>query len=151
VTRVSRARITTPKFPAVLVDVQRVAPPVHGCRPGPPPQQADLLLCAYASHGDTKHILCSPAHPPSVRVRVYIVRLAEKFQKPVILTSDLDIGMNDCFFFYFSFFLPFFFFFVGGPRLTWMTLTTERGRVCPPSRSRKEATFHRYADEDGVL
>jgi 2-oxoglutarate ferredoxin oxidoreductase subunit alpha len=77
----------------VVVDVQRVGPST-----GMPTrtQQGDLLSCAYASHGDTKHILLFPANPAECfEFAVKSFDLAERFQTPVIMMSDLDIGMND--------------------------------------------------------
>jgi 2-oxoglutarate ferredoxin oxidoreductase subunit alpha len=119
------------EIPAVLVDVQRVGPST-----GMPTrtQQADLLLCAYASHGDTKHILLFPAHPAECfEFAVKSFDLAEKFQTPVILLSDLDIGMNDWVV----------------PRLTWSdTYKPDRGRVLSSEQIEKLGHFHRYADED---
>ena len=81
------------EIPAVIVDVQRTGPST-----GMPTrtQQADMLLCAYASHGDTKHILLFPANPNECfDFAVRCFDLAEQFQTPVFLLSDLDIGMND--------------------------------------------------------
>jgi 2-oxoglutarate ferredoxin oxidoreductase subunit alpha len=120
------------EVPAVLVDVQRVGPST-----GMPTrtQQADLLLCAYASHGDTKHILLFPAHPAECfEFAVKSFDLAERFQTPVILMSDLDIGMNDWVV----------------PRLTWNdSYKPDRGRVLSPEQIEKlTAPFHRYSDED---
>lgn len=119
------------EIPAVLVDVQRVGPST-----GMPTrtQQGDLLSCAYASHGDTKHILLFPAHPAECfELAVKSFDLAEKFQTPVILMSDLDIGMNDWVV----------------PRLTWNDgYKPERGRVLSPEQIEKLGHFHRYADED---
>jgi 2-oxoglutarate ferredoxin oxidoreductase subunit alpha len=119
------------EIPAVLVDVQRVGPST-----GMPTrtQQADLLLCAYASHGDTKHILLFPAHPAECfEFAVKSFDLAERFQTPVMLLSDLDIGMNDWVV----------------PRLTWNdSYKPDRGRVLSPEQIEKLTVFHRYADED---
>jgi len=81
------------EIPAVIIDVQRTGPST-----GMPTrtQQADILLCAYASHGDTKHILLFPANPHEVfELTVASFDLAEHFQTPVFVLSDLDIGMND--------------------------------------------------------
>lgn len=81
------------EIPAVVVDVQRVGPST-----GMPTrtQQSDLLECAYASHGDTKHIVLIPANPKECfEMAVAAFDLADQFQTPVILMSDLDIGMND--------------------------------------------------------
>jgi 2-oxoglutarate ferredoxin oxidoreductase subunit alpha len=119
------------EIPAVLVDVQRVGPST-----GMPTrtQQADLLLCAYASHGDTKHILLFPAHPAECfEFAVKSFDLAEKFQTPVILMSDLDIGMNDWVV----------------PRFSWdNSYKPDRGRVLSPEEIEKLTAFHRYSDED---
>jgi 2-oxoglutarate ferredoxin oxidoreductase subunit alpha len=119
------------EIPAVLVDVQRVGPST-----GMPTrtQQADVLSCAYASHGDTKHILLFPANPAECfEFAVQSFDLAEKFQTPVIMLSDLDIGMNDWVV----------------PRLTWNdSYKPERGRVLSPEQIEKLGHFHRYADED---
>ena len=81
------------EIPAVIVDVQRTGPST-----GMPTrtQQADIMMCAYASHGDTKHIVLVPGESPRVlRVRGASFDLAERFQTPIFLLSDLDIGMND--------------------------------------------------------
>ncbi len=81
------------EVPIVIFDVQRVGPST-----GMPTrtQQGDILACAYASHGDTKHVLLVPANPAEC---FYFARdafdLAERFQTPVFVLSDLDIGMND--------------------------------------------------------
>ena len=119
------------EIPAVLVDVQRVGPST-----GMPTrtQQADVLSCAYASHGDTKHILLFPANPAECfEFAVKSFDLAEKFQTPVIMLSDLDIGMNDWVV----------------PRLSWDdSYRPERGRVLSAEQIEKLGHFHRYADED---
>ena len=81
------------EIPAVVIDVQRVGPST-----GMPTrtQQGDLMECAYASHGDTKHILLFPANPAECfEFAVEVFDLAERFQTPVFMLSDLDIGMND--------------------------------------------------------
>ncbi|HKQ70058.1 MAG TPA: 2-oxoacid:acceptor oxidoreductase subunit alpha [Polyangiaceae bacterium] len=81
------------EIPVVLVDVQRTGPST-----GMPTrtQQGDILACAYASHGDTKHILLFPANPEECfYFAVKSFDLAERFQTPVFMLSDLDIGMND--------------------------------------------------------
>ncbi|HXI59743.1 MAG TPA: 2-oxoacid:acceptor oxidoreductase family protein, partial [Polyangia bacterium] len=81
------------EIPTVIVDVQRVGPST-----GMPTrtQQGDLLACAYASHGDTKHILLFPANPGECfELAIKSFDLAEKFQTPVFMLTDLDIGMND--------------------------------------------------------
>ena len=81
------------ELPAVLFDVQRVGPST-----GMPTrtQQGDLLAAAYASHGDTKHVLLFPRDPHECfELAVTAFDLAERLQTPVIVMSDLDIGMND--------------------------------------------------------
>ncbi len=81
------------EIPAVIVDVQRTGPST-----GMPTrtQQADIMMCAYASHGDTKHIVLFPANPHECfDFAVASFDLAERFQTPVFMLSDLDIGMND--------------------------------------------------------
>ncbi|HEY1305440.1 MAG TPA: 2-oxoacid:acceptor oxidoreductase family protein, partial [Vicinamibacterales bacterium] len=81
------------EVPAVIFDVQRTGPST-----GMPTrtQQGDLMLCAYASHGDTRHICLYPADPrEAFECAVAAFDLAERFQTPVFVLSDLDIGMND--------------------------------------------------------
>ncbi len=81
------------EIPAVLFDVQRGGPST-----GMPTrtQQSDLLSCAYASHGDTKHLLLIPSDPNECfHLSVQAFDIAERFQTPVILLSDLELGMND--------------------------------------------------------
>jgi 2-oxoglutarate ferredoxin oxidoreductase subunit alpha len=59
-------------------------------------QQSDLLLAAYASHGDTKHVLIFPADPhESFEFAAQAFDLAERLQTPIFVMMDLDIGMND--------------------------------------------------------
>ena len=80
-------------IPAVFFDVQRCGPAT-----GMPTrtQQADLMSLAYASHGDTKHIVLFPANPgEAFEMAVQSFDLAERFQTPVFVATDLDIGMND--------------------------------------------------------
>jgi 2-oxoglutarate/2-oxoacid ferredoxin oxidoreductase subunit alpha len=81
------------EVPCVIFDVQRVGPST-----GLPTrtQQSDILLCAYASHGDTRHVLLFPANPEECfYMAVQAFDLAERLQTPVFVMSDLDIGMND--------------------------------------------------------
>lgn len=81
------------EIPAVLVNVQRAGPST-----GMPTrtQQSDILAAAYASHGDTKHICLFPSTPKECFEYTAIAfDLAERFQTPVIVMSDLDLGMND--------------------------------------------------------
>jgi len=81
------------EVPVVLIDVQRTGPST-----GMPTrtQQSDILACAYASHGDTKHVLLFPATPKECfDFTALAFDLAERLQTPVIVMSDLDLGMND--------------------------------------------------------
>jgi 2-oxoglutarate ferredoxin oxidoreductase subunit alpha len=81
------------EVPVVLYNIQRGGPST-----GMPTrtQQSDVLACAYASHGDTKHVLLFPSNPTecfSFGVKAF--DLAERLQTPVMVMSDLDIGMNE--------------------------------------------------------
>jgi 2-oxoglutarate ferredoxin oxidoreductase subunit alpha len=81
------------EVPAVLIDVQRTGPST-----GMPTrtQQSDILLAAYASHGDTKHPLLFPASPKECfEMTAAAFDLTERLQTPVIVMTDLDLGMND--------------------------------------------------------
>lgn len=81
------------EIPTVLIDVQRTGPST-----GMPTrtQQSDILEAAYASHGDTKHVLLFPASPRECFVMTAeAFDLAEKLQTPVIVMTDLDLGMNE--------------------------------------------------------
>jgi len=119
------------EIPAVVIDVQRVGPST-----GMPTrtQQADLLECAYASHGDTRHILLFPSNPAECfEFAVKSFDLADRFQTPVIMLSDLDIGMNDWVV----------------PKLAWDdSYRPDRGRVLSEEDLKNVPRFHRYSDED---
>jgi 2-oxoglutarate ferredoxin oxidoreductase subunit alpha len=119
------------EIPAVVIDVQRVGPST-----GMPTrtQQGDLLECAYASHGDTRHILLFPANPAECfEFAIESFDLAERFQTPVLMLSDLDIGMNDWVV----------------PRLKWDDeYRPDRGRVLSAEDLKDIPKFHRYSDED---
>jgi 2-oxoglutarate/2-oxoacid ferredoxin oxidoreductase subunit alpha len=81
------------EVPTVLIDVQRTGPST-----GMPTrtQQSDILLAAFASHGDTKHPLLFPASPKECfEMTTDAFDLAERLQTPVIIMTDLDLGMND--------------------------------------------------------
>ena len=81
------------EVPVVLVDVQRAGPST-----GMPTrtQQSDLFAAAYASHGDTKHILLFPADPKECfDMAAQSFELADQLQTPIIIMTDLDLGMND--------------------------------------------------------
>ena len=98
-------------------------------------QQGDLMLCAYASHGDTKHILLFPGDPKECfEFSVQAFDLAERFQTPTFVVSDLDIGMNDWMI----------------PRLEWDdSYVPDRGKVLSAEELEKVETFYRYLDLDG--
>ncbi len=81
------------EIPAVIFDVQRGSPST-----GMPTktQQADLLISAYASHGDTKHVLLFPEDPKECfEMGAQAFDLADRLQTPVFVMMDLDIGMQD--------------------------------------------------------
>ena len=81
------------EIPAVVFDIQRGSPST-----GMPTrtQQADIISCAYASHGDTKHVLLFPEDPrEAFQFAAEAFDLADRLQTPVFVMLDLDIGMND--------------------------------------------------------
>ncbi len=81
------------EIPAVLIDVQRTGPST-----GMPTrtQQSDIMLAAYASHGDTKQVLLFPSTPKECfEMTASAFDLAEQLQTPIIMMTDLDLGMND--------------------------------------------------------
>ena len=81
------------EIPSVLIDVQRGGPST-----GMPTrtQQSDLLLAAFASHGDTRHVLLFPADPrEAFEMSVQALDLADRLQTPIFVMTDLDIGMNE--------------------------------------------------------
>ena len=81
------------EIPAVIFDVQRGGPST-----GMPTrtQQADILACAYASHGDTKHVLLFPEDPKECfDFGALAFDLADRLQTPIFVLLDLDIGMNE--------------------------------------------------------
>ena len=81
------------EIPAVVVDVQRAGPST-----GMPTrtQQSDLLSAAYASHGDTKHVMLLPSTPKECfDFAALSLDLAERLQTPILVMTDLDLGMND--------------------------------------------------------
>jgi 2-oxoglutarate/2-oxoacid ferredoxin oxidoreductase subunit alpha len=80
------------EVPAVLIDVQRGGPST-----GMPTrtQQSDIISAAYASHGDTKHVLLFPEDPAEAfEITAQAFDLADRLQTPIIVMLDLDIGMN---------------------------------------------------------
>ena len=121
------------EIPVVLIDVQRTGPST-----GMPTrtQQSDILLCACASHGDTRHVLLFPCDPKECfEMTADGFDLAERLQTPVIIMSDLDLGMNDhiC--------LP----------LEWDdTRTYDRGKVLDKHQLESlTGKWGRYLDKDG--
>ena len=120
------------EIPSVFVDVQRTGPST-----GMPTrtQQGDLMMIAYASHGDTKHIAIFPANPTeSFYFAVEAFDLAERFQTPVFLVQDLDIGMNDWMI----------------PKLEWDdAYVPDRGKVLSAEELEDIEKFYRYLDVDG--
>ena len=81
------------EIPVVLMDIQRSGPST-----GMPTrtQQSDVISAAYASHGDTKHVMLIPCDPAECfEMSAAAFDLADRLQTPVILLSDLDLGMND--------------------------------------------------------
>ena len=81
------------EIPTVLIDVQRVGPST-----GMPTrtQQSDITSAAYASHGDTKNVLLFPATPKECfELTADAFDIAERLQTPVIMLTDLDLGMNE--------------------------------------------------------
>ena len=81
------------EIPAVIFDVQRAGPST-----GMPTrtQQSDVLSCAYASHGDTKHVLLFPEDPrEGFEFAARAFDVADRLQTPVFVLLDLDIGMNE--------------------------------------------------------
>jgi len=120
------------ELPAVVFNVQRTGPST-----GMPTrtQQADILSCAYASHGDTKHVLLFPGDPAECFTMAQdAFDLTERLQTPVMVLSDLDIGMND-----------------------WMVPDFEyddshvpdRGKVLSADDVENMEKFYRYLDVDG--
>ena len=120
------------EIPAVFFDIQRTGPST-----GMPTrtQQADLLSLAYASHGDTKHIVLFPCNPEECfYMSVTAFDLADRFQTPVFVASDLDIGMNDwmC------------------KRLQWDDgFRPDRGKCLTADELESVKKFSRYLDAEG--
>jgi 2-oxoglutarate ferredoxin oxidoreductase subunit alpha len=119
------------EIPVVIFDIQRTGPST-----GMPTrtQQSDIMLCAYASHGDTKHIVLFPANPTECfEMAVRSFDLAEQFQTPVFMLSDLDIGMNDWV----------------TPKLQWDdSYRPNRGKVLSAQELEEIKTYYRYSPED---
>jgi len=120
------------EIPTVIFNVQRTGPST-----GMPTrtQQCDIICCAYASHGDTRHVLLFPADPGECfYMAVNAFDLAERLQTPVIVMSDLDIGMNDWMV----------------PELEWdENYVPDRGKVLSAEQLEEMENFYRYLDVDG--
>ncbi|MBK9734281.1 MAG: 2-oxoacid:acceptor oxidoreductase subunit alpha [Saprospiraceae bacterium] len=120
------------EIPVVLVDVQRAGPST-----GMPTrtQQSDVLSCAYASHGDTKHVLLFPSTPKECfDMMADAFDLAEQLQTPVIMLTDLDLGMNDHL----------------SPPFEWDdSRTYNRGKVLNEAELDGLEKWGRYLDSDG--
>jgi 2-oxoglutarate ferredoxin oxidoreductase subunit alpha len=120
------------EIPAVIFDVQRAGPST-----GMPTrtQQCDLINCAYASHGDTKHVLLLPEDPAEAfEFGATAFDLADRLQTPVFVMLDLDIGMNHrlC------------------RPLTWNdSRAYDRGKVMSAEELEAGKDFGRYLDVDG--
>ncbi len=118
--------------PTVFFDIQRVGPST-----GMPTrtQQCDITTTAYCSHGDTKHIVLYPADPKECfEMSVNALDLAERFQAPVFVLSDLDIGMNDWMI----------------DALTWDdNYVPDRGKIVTREQLEDGFEFFRYLDVDG--
>ena len=120
------------EIPTVLFDVQRAGPST-----GMPTrtQQSDVLAAAYASHGDTKHVLLFPSTPKECfDFGAASFDLAERLQTPIIMLTDLDLGMNDN---------------MSEP-LEWDdSREYDRGKVLNEADLDEMESFGRYLDSDG--
>ena len=120
------------EIPVTIINVQRGGPST-----GMPTrtQQSDLVACAYASHGDTKHVLLFPEDPHECfEHAAAALDLADRLQTPVFVMTDLDIGMNQrlC--------KPF----------AWDdSRTYDRGKVMTAEELEAGKDFGRYKDVDG--
>jgi 2-oxoglutarate ferredoxin oxidoreductase subunit alpha len=120
------------EIPVVLTDVQRSGPST-----GMPTrtQQSDITLAAYASHGDTKHILIFPANPKECfELQALSFDLADRLQTPIIVMIDLDLGMNEHL----------------SPPLEWDdNRKYDLGKVYDAEDLDRLAQYGRYLDSDG--
>lgn len=120
------------EVPAVLIDVQRTGPST-----GMPTrtQQSDLTLAAYASHGDTKHVMLFPSTPTECfEMTADSFDLAERLQTPIMIMSDLDLGMNDH---------------MTAPFQWGDSRTYDRGKTYSAEDLEAIGRFGRYLDVDG--
>ncbi|HEU0217392.1 MAG TPA: 2-oxoacid:acceptor oxidoreductase subunit alpha, partial [Stellaceae bacterium] len=120
------------EIPAVIFDIQRGSPST-----GMPTrtQQADILSAAYASHGDTKHVLIFPKDPnEAFTMAADALDLADRLQTPIFVMLDLDIGMNEWLV----------------PPLQWdANRKYDRGKVMTAEELEAGVEFGRYLDVDG--
>jgi len=120
------------EIPTVLIDVQRTGPST-----GMPTrtQQSDILLAAYASHGDTKQVLLFPSDPKECfEMTADALDLAEFLQTPIIMMTDLDLGMNDH---------------MSDPFVWDDQRKYNRGKVLSAQQLEELPQFGRYLDVDG--
>jgi 2-oxoglutarate ferredoxin oxidoreductase subunit alpha len=120
------------EIPLVIIDVQRGGPST-----GMPTrtQQSDVIKCAYASHGDTKHVLLFPEDPHECfEMAAQCLDLAERLQTPVFLMTDLDIGMNQR---------------LTKPLVWDDSRVYDRGKVMTAEMLDEGKEFGRYLDVDG--
>jgi 2-oxoglutarate ferredoxin oxidoreductase subunit alpha len=119
------------EIPTVIFDITRVGPST-----GLPTrtQQSDILSLVFCSHGDTKHIVLLPASVGECFDMGYeAFDLAERFQTPIFVMSDLDLGMNN---------------WMSDP-FKYPTKKFDRGKVLSVEELKKLGSFERYADVDG--
>jgi 2-oxoglutarate ferredoxin oxidoreductase subunit alpha len=117
--------------PAVIFDVQRVGPST-----GLPTRtaQGDLLSTAFLSHGDTRHILLIPSSVEECyELAMQAFDLAERFQTPVFVMMDLDLGMNNWM----------------SDGFTYPTRPIDRGKLLTPETLKRIGEWGRYKDVDG--
>ena len=120
------------EIPVTIIDVQRGGPST-----GMPTrtQQADILACAYASHGDTKHVLLFPEDPHECfEHAAQALDLADRLQTPVFVMTDLDIGMNQR---------------LCEPFAVGRRARYDRGKVMTAEELEAGKDFGRYKDVDG--
>lgn len=119
------------ELPTVIFDVQRVGPST-----GMPTRthQADLMSTYQLSHGDTKHIILLPGSVEECySLAVQAFDLAERFQTPVFVLSDLDLGMNNWM----------------SDQFKYPETQIDRGKVLDAEQLEKIGKFERYRDVDG--